>query len=443
MDHHRATADTFRYEGYELDHVQSQVTCRYSLGQHHFCEQFSFDPGGDWSTPAVDAAARILFLLAGVSYYKAAAPPVVDLGDTATTDLERRFLRTFYTEGLAEFAYRNDIDLSDLRIVGPEIDRREPAPYASEPGRPLVPFGGGIDSIVSAEVVRQRHPGAALFVVSKSADRFDAIERPAKVSGLPVIRAERELDAKVVRSTELGFLNGHVPVTGIISATALVAAVLSHRSAVVMSNEWSASVGNVVVDGRTINHQWSKGMTFELGFREVLAAAFDAPPSYFSLLRPYSELWVASRFADLTRYHPVFRSCNRAFHVDRARRLDRWCGTCDKCCFIDLVLSPFLPRSALVSIFSGHEPLEDPALESRFRALLGTGSDPKPFECVGDVGECRAALLLAAGRTDRAGTKLIQTLATEVHAGSMDVELLHPIGAHCIPDEYAPEDQLV
>ena len=89
-----------------------------------------------------------------------------------------------------------------------------------------MPFGGGIDSIVSAEAVRERHPDAALFVVSKPGDRFEAIERPAEVTGLPVVRAEREVDPTVVRSTELGFLNGHVPVTGIISAIAVMAAVL-------------------------------------------------------------------------------------------------------------------------------------------------------------------------------------------------------------------------
>ena len=314
-----------------------------------------------------------------------------------------------------------------------------------------MPFGGGIDSIVSAEAVRERHPDAALFVVSKPGDRFEAIERPAEVTGLPVVRAEREVDPTVVRSTELGFLNGHVPVTGIISAIAVMAAVLGGRDAVVMSNEWSASAANLSVDGRVVNHQWSKGSEFELGFREVLASDFDSPPQYFSLLRPYSELWVARRFAALPRYHQVFRSCNRAFHIDRAKRLDHWCGTCDKCCFIDLILSPFLEPTGLSEVFGGREPLEDPTLEHRFRALVGLGTEGKPFECVGEEGECRVAVRVAAARPDRAGTKLLQALAAEIGAGTGDGEtgqhepaaLLRPISDHCIPDGYAPADQLV
>ena len=37
------------------------------------------------------ATPRLVFLLAGVSYYKTAAPPVVDLGDLATTAAERAY----------------------------------------------------------------------------------------------------------------------------------------------------------------------------------------------------------------------------------------------------------------------------------------------------------------------------------------------------------------
>jgi hypothetical protein len=172
----------------------------------------------------------------------------------------------------------------------------------------------------------------------------------------------------------------------------------------------------------------------------------DPAPEYFSLLRPRSELWVAARFAALDRYHRVFRSCNRAFHIDRAKRLDRWCGRCDKCCFIDLILSPFLPPAALAAVFDGREPLADPSLADRFRALLSVGAGAKPFECVGEERECRAAVRLAAARPDRAATPLLQALAAEVGPapdGEDPDVLLAPLGPHCIPDAYAPEAQLV
>jgi len=440
-------SDQFRYDGVVIDAADSAVACSYSTATHTFTERFTFGPGGDWDDPAVLAAVRILFLLAGVSYYKTTAAPLIDLGDLPTTPAERAFLQGYYVHGLAEFAYRNGLDLRGVTIKGPEATSAAPVGYEPAPGRPLIPFGGGIDSIVTVESLSGGHRGAALCVVHPPGDRFDAIEDAAAVTGLPVVRIARAIDPLVRRSGELGLLNGHVPVTAVISAAAVVAAVLERRDAVVLSNEWSASVPTLVVDGLAVNHQWSKGDEFERGFAELVADAVGPGLSVFSYLRPRTELWVAKRFARLTDYHHVFRSCNRAFHQDPGQRLKGWCGRCDKCCFIDLVLAPYMDSSALGVVFAGREPLENPANEPRFRALLGLGADAKPFECVGDADECRAAARVAALREDRAGTVVLQRLRDELAATSsasgFGEALLEPRGPHSIPDRYAPADLLV
>ncbi len=436
------TGPPFRYDGFELDPATATVWCRYSAGPYAFTERFTFEPGGDWEAPAVAAAARALFLLAGVSYYKALAPPAVVLA-VPTTAAERSFLRTFYLRGLGEFAHRNGLDLSGLAVEGPDTAAPDPAP-AAEPRRPLVPFGGGIDSIVTAEEVRARHPDTALLVVGHGAGRFAAIEEPAARTGLPVRRVTRALDPQVLRSAEHGFWNGHVPVTGILSAAAVTAAALEGRGAVVMANERSASAPTTAGPAGPVNHQWSKSDEFETAFPHHLAGTGQVLPDYFSLLRPYSELWVARRFAGLPRYLHHFRSCNRAFTVDPARRLDHWCGRCDKCCFIDLVLAPFVPAAELKGVFGGAEPLDDPGLAPQFEALLDVGAGAKPFECVGDADECRAAALLAAGRPDRAGHRLLGALAgAAAGAGTTPAAaaaLLARAGAHHIPDGYLPDD---
>ena len=440
--------DRFRYDGFAIDPAGSVVACNYSTGGHSFTERFAFADGGDWADPAVVAAVRILFLLAGVSYYKTSAAPVIDLGDLATTAAERDFLHDFYVNGLGEFAYRNGLDLRGVRLEGPDAVPGPPAPYAPGPGRPLIPFGGGIDSIVTVTSLAGDHPDATLCVVQPPADRFSAIEDAAAVTGLPVTRIDRHLDPLVRRSAELGFLNGHVPVTAVITAAALVAAVLGGRDAVVLSNEWSASVPTVVAEGRAVNHQWSKGAEFERAFGDLVLSTLGPGISVFSYLRPRSELWVSQQFARLTGYHRAFRSCNRAFHQDPAQRLDHWCGQCDKCCFIDLVLAPFMDRQELVAVFGGREPLEDPTNEARFRALLGLGTGAKPFECVGDTDECRAATLLAAQRADRRGTEILARLRDELAeatpgAPADPAALLAPRGTHRIPERYAPTDLLV
>jgi UDP-N-acetyl-alpha-D-muramoyl-L-alanyl-L-glutamate epimerase len=431
----------FRYESWTADAETGTLTCRYSLDELDFAERFTLPSGPRWQTGAAQAAARLVFLLAGVSYYKTAAPPVIDLGQTALTAAELDFLREFYLQGLGEFAYRNTLDLTSLRIEADSADARATslaAPTGS--ARPLVPFGGGIDSIVVIEHVRQMGD-AALFIVNRPADRFAAIEEPAAVTGLPVVRAEREIDPQLLRSAGLGFLNGHVPVTGILSAIAVLAAALTGRDAVVMSNEWSASIPTLRYQGRPVNHQYSKSAGFEAAFRGVLAGTAAEMPEYFSWLRDRTELWVGREFAGLEPYHASFRSCNKAFYTDPGRRLDHWCGQCDKCCFIDLILAPFMPADALRRIFTQTpEPLDDRALAGKFRALLGAGA--KPFECVGEVNECRAAVLLAARRADRAGSGLLQELAAEVTAwpdAPSDADaaaMLLPVGENFIPAGY-------
>jgi len=160
---------------------------------------------------------------------------------------------------------------------------------------------------------------------------------------------------------------------------------------------------------------------------------------YFSALRARTELWVADEFARLTQFHDSFHSCNKAFYLDPAKRLDHWCGECDKCCFIDLILAPFVPAADLRRIFGGREPLDNLELLARFHGLLGFGENAKPFECVGDVQECQVATRLAAARPDRAGTGLLHLLAKEIEDAPLPPagELLEPVGADFVPAGYA------
>jgi UDP-N-acetyl-alpha-D-muramoyl-L-alanyl-L-glutamate epimerase len=441
----------FRYEGFVADAEQGLLTCRYSLDGREFTERITLEPGPGWDTPAAQAAARLVFLLAGVSYYKTAAPPVIDLGTTPLTDTERAFLTDFYLQGLGEYAYKNALDLSDLDIQASSASTRPAAPALGPSNgtlaRALVPFGGGIDSIMTVEGVRKVAADVALFVVSRPGDRFRAIEGPAAVSGLPVLRAGRAIDPQLLRSAEFGFRNGHVPVTGIISAIAILAAVLDGRDVVVMSNEWSASVPTLEYRGEPVNHQYSKSAAFEAAFRDTLAADPSGLPGYFSALRDRTELWVGEKFTDLTQYHATFRSCNRAFTIDLERRLDHWCGVCDKCCFIDLILAPFMSADQLRAVFKadggGGEPLDNPDLAPKFRALLGSGT--KPFECVGEVNECRAAVVLAARRPDRVNSALLAELAAEINGRpdaptQAEIEAMRrPVGASFVPAALAAE----
>jgi hypothetical protein len=103
-----------------------------------------------------------------------------------------------------------------------------------------------------------------------------------------------------------------------------------------------------------------------------------------------------------------------------------------------------MPPGALAAVFAaeggGPEPLTRADLAPKFRTLLGSGT--KPFECVGEVNECRAAVLLAASRPDRADSPLLQELAADV-GGRPDApspaeidELKQPVGENFIAEAY-------
>src|SRR5215470_7634829 len=139
----------FRYREYAVDAERGVLTCRYELDGREFSERVTLPPGEQWHTGPARAAARLVFLLSGVSYYKTAAPPVIDFGTTALTAAEEAFLREFYLQGLAEFAYRNNLDLTPLQLRAQRApDQPSAPPPTPAPKRALVPFGGGIDSIV-------------------------------------------------------------------------------------------------------------------------------------------------------------------------------------------------------------------------------------------------------------------------------------------------------
>lgn len=346
---------------------------------------------------------RLLSLAASLSYYKALVPATYTVPGGLTRS-QRHFLVEVLRGGLGEFAYRNDVPAA-LRptIEAPELpepDVAVPATSTSAPTRPLVAVGGGKDSIVTIESLRDLVvDGQAVTPTLFSVNSYAPITATAQEAELNLVVARRQLDPLLFELNDAGALNGHVPVTAVNSLVGVLTALRTGHDAVVFSNEASSSFGNVHWEGADVNHQWSKG----IGFERLLTDALQGTGvTYFSFLRPLTELAIMRQFARLLDYHPVFTSCNRAFHLDESRRR-LWCGECPKCHFVFLCLAPFLGRGDLLAIFSGRDLLADPAQHEGFLDLLNAGGRMKPFECVGEPDECRAALTLLSRHPDWAG----------------------------------------
>ncbi|MEO7197081.1 MAG: endonuclease domain-containing protein, partial [Solirubrobacterales bacterium] len=372
---------TFRFTRVWFDQATVTAHLEYALDEEITFEERIAFPGDAAlleraEQPAFAEALRLLHLIAGVSYFKTAAPPAIVVETGRVSALEAKFLTALYRNGLAEFAWVNHLNLREHRWFEPTGEATGPVLTPELERRTLVPIGGGKDSIVSLETLRGAGEPAVPFAVGMAMPLLRTIER----SGVTHVGAERTLSANLVDLNNRGALNGHVPVTAVVSAIAVTAAVLHGFDTIAMSNERSASSGSFHWHGMDVNHQWSKGIEFETAFRATLERAVPGL-DYFSLLRPASELSIARAFAGLTDYHDVFTSCNRVFRRDPARRGAGWCTDCPKCRFVFLILAPFLEPGKLSSIF-GRDMLADLDQLDGFRALMGLGAN-KPFECVG------------------------------------------------------------
>jgi hypothetical protein len=180
---------------------------------------------------------------------------------------------------------------------------------------------------------------------------------------------------------------------------------------VAMSNEHSASAPNLRLDGVEINHQYSKSLEFEQDFARYVGRFISPDISYFSLLRPLSEIEIARRFAKHREYFGVFRSCNTAFRQARESRGRHWCCNCPKCRFVFLALSPFVAKSDLIEIF-GCNLLDDEAQRDGFAELCGLRAN-KPFECVGETSESAGVMSHLADRPDWRDDKVVRRLNGE------------------------------
>ena len=381
---------------------------------------------------AVEHAVRLLHLITGVSYYKAAVPNEIRIEGYAIDAATAVLMEQVYVHGLGEFAYRNGLSLHG-RVRFP-VAAQAPAPAAAAGLREhaLVAIGGGKDSLVSIEALREAGLAQTVSWIGGS----QLIKACAERTGLPTLNIARQLAPQLFEYNRQGAWNGHIPVTAINSAILVLAAVLTGADQVVFSNERSASYGSLIPGTGEVNHQWSKGWQFERDFAAHVRRRVAADLRYYSLLRPLSELAVARQFARSDRYDAHFSSCNRNFHLLGERPASRWCGVCPKCHFVFLALAPFMPKPRLVQIF-GRNLLDDPGQVPGYDALLEF-QDHKPFECVGEGRESRAAMAALAQRPewreDAVVKRFAQEIAPQLDASELGVEaLLQPDDEHAVP----------
>lgn len=346
----------------------------------------SFYHWNDIPKPLLDNIIFHIGMIELISYWKIACPKKVVVKPFALDDEQIRWWKKLYFNGLGEFFYVNGITTSidDFMILTSCRPERSAVETSSACDllheQTLIPVGGGKDSVVTLELLKNRIPTIPLIINPRGATN-DCVAAAGYTEQQTAI-IKRTLDPTMLKMNAEGYLNGHTPFSAMLAFYTVLLGFATKSKYIALSNESSAN--EPTVPDTEINHQYSKSVAFENDFRYYVKKYIDADIQYFSFLRPLNELQIARFFSRAKDYHKVFRSCNAG------SKTDSWCGKCPKCLFTWLALSPFLKRSELTDIF-GKDLLKDNDLRPILDQLDGS-VEVKPFECVGTVGEVRACV---------------------------------------------------
>ncbi len=404
---------TFTYQGYSYDIDDAGISMTFDFSIDGLSE---FHP--TWYIPRINKIQEVdsslldemvfsLGMVELISYWKITCPPKVIIKDRKLTAEQISWWKKLYWGGLGEFYYTNGIQesIDDFMMIDCQSDIPSNPPKATTTNlisgatpKVLIPVGGGKDSVVSIELLRQNADVNCYVINSRG-----ATDATVEVGGLKdhTIYAKRTLDKNMLDLNAKGFLNGHTPFSALVAFSTIIAGYLNGLSFVALSNESSANESTVA--GSYVNHQYSKSYEFEEDFRYYERTFIGSGVYYFSFLRPLAELQIAMLFSKFKKYHGIFKSCNVG------SKQDIWCGHCPKCLFVYIILSPFLTLEELDNIF-GKRLFEDETLMEDFDKLCGILPE-KPFECVGSRDEVNASIVEAISQYEAKAMELPVLLA--------------------------------
>lgn len=437
----------FSFESYEINHKEKEIKLNYKLRvlneEYLFTEKLLFPSDLKWKNvpeEILDNVLQAVHLACGISYWKTYCPKNIEVKNSSLSKNQADFWDKIYTNGLGEFFYKNKIDYRNL-VKFPSSSIRMPLKTKNfkleTKTKSLLLFGGGKDSLVSAELLKKAKKPFIYFYLC-TGEMAPVIKNLLPKSAIVV---KRVIDPRLFELNKKGAYNGHVPITAIVACIAQLSALLYGYKYIISSNERSADYGNVKYLGSEINHQWSKSLEFEKMVQRYTEKNISEDVKFFSLLRPFYEIKIIEMFSRLgEKYFGKFTSCNVNFKVVEKRIVGGglWCGKCAKCLFVFTCLSAFVSKEKLISIF-GRNLFADEELIPLFKELLGIRKI-KPFDCVGTPEEVIYALSRAVMSGEYSSDTVIKMFAEKVKVKPGELKKiekkLFSFGKHLIPEEF-------
>jgi len=398
FDSLRETFESFCFQDYHYSVENGEFTAKFDfvLTPHNARQTVEFHPCFSipsrsfyhWDSiqkPLLDNLIFHIGMIELISYWKIACPKKIVIKPFALDEEQIRWWKKLYFNGLGEFFYVNGIQTNINDFMTITFSSYQPVGTCHDASnllheQTLIPVGGGKDSVVTLELLKNRVPAIPLIINPRGATKECVAAAGYSEDQTAIIK--RTLDPTMLQMNAEGYLNGHTPFSAMLAFYTILLGFATKSRYIALSNESSAN--EPTVPDTEINHQYSKSVAFENDFRHYVSKYIDSDIQYFSFLRPLNELQIAKLFSRAKEYRKVFKSCNAG------SKTDSWCGKCPKCLFTWLALSPFISRAELTDIF-GKDLMSDNNLRPILDQLDGS-VEVKPFECVGTVGEVRACV---------------------------------------------------
>lgn len=420
----------FSFDFYEFNKRKRIARFYYTSWNFKFCEELDFsniDFKYELSEKLLNNILFFLHLLLWISYYKINCEKEIIVKSWYLNKDQADFFNDLYIKWLWEFFYKNNINFKWL--INFPFSKKSSFSVESlffKKEKLLVPLWWWKDSAVVLSLLSSKLDSEDkfkwidydVFTLWENQIYTDVSKNFWK---LP-IKVIRNIDPLLFKINEMmknedqfvkqdknkRFYNGHVPISWIIAWVSLFVSMVSWYRYIVLANESSANVWNTIWKWMEINHQYSKSFEFEKNIQEFILNNITNI-TYFSLLRPFTELKISKIFSENCKdiFHK-FSSCNKNFKIIKCKNMSlnsgnvknnlslrwevndhKWCWECPKCAFVFTMLSPFLWVKKVSEIFWTNL-FKEIKLVKTFKDLIWFW-DIKPFECVWTKEEVQSA----------------------------------------------------
>ncbi|MDO8261576.1 MAG: hypothetical protein Q7T50_08895 [Candidatus Magasanikbacteria bacterium] len=362
------------------------------------------------------------------SYWKATCSPKILIKCGSLNEAQINWWQKLIINGLGEFFYKNKINFKQTGFLNIEATGKQllTKDKSKKNNRSLVLIGGGKDSIVSLEFLKQQKQSFNTLILNPDSVSIKISETAG--NDKPIV-VKRNIDPNLLKLNENSYFNGHTPFSAYLAFVANFCAYLFDYKYVISSNERSSDEENIVFLNSPINHQYTKSKSFEQDFRKYSKEYLSEGIEYFSLLRPLYEIQISKIFTNYSQYFQIFRSCNVG------RKEDKWCEDCPKCLSVFMSLYPYLSETDLQSIFQSNL-YEKIGFKNLLLQMVGKNK-PKPFECILTYEEAKLALSLAIEKNSNEKKELpiLLKIANDeiLSTTSVDNNLLSSWGKNFLP----------